>query len=130
MFCLYEQPATNVDNFLRMSRDMYEKVWIYPLRLLSYQPCQWMDRSTNCQRMVALLNQFKKNNINVGIISDEDNLSAYYENQCPELGAFDLYWTGNNSPNFKPFGGWTKSYKMQYSYKTMCGSPAFLTFQP
>ena len=133
MYCLYEQPSINVNNFLKISKDLYEKVWIYPFRLLSYQPCQWMDRSTNCQRMVALLNQFKKNSINVGIISDESNLSAYYDNQCPQLGAFDLYWTGDNQPNFndfKPFGGWTKPYKKQYGYKSMCGTSVFVTYQP
>jgi hypothetical protein len=77
--------------------------------------------------MRALINGFKNYGITVGVASDEAKWKEQFATNCPDVGAYPLYWTPvadniASFSNFKPFGGWQQPSVKVYQWSNkVCG---------
>lgn len=122
--CHGTNPAKEVSTFVsRIPRNVFSKVWIKADDNAEEDVCRWKDNSfqQNCELMLAYVNEFRRNRINVGIMCNQEDWDQFFKT-CPILAAEALFWEpekpdGNPSfADFKPFGDWKQPARKLYDF--------------
>jgi hypothetical protein len=141
--CRGRDPIAQADNFLnKISKKLFDNVWVYLGQESLYYQCSPSSYTPaqNCDYMRAIISEFKKNGVNVGIASNAETWKDQFGTFCGDLGAsLPLYWVPDqdNNPSFagfKPFGGWqtpaVKVYKWGSSIASCAGVNVDLSYRP
>lgn len=137
--CRGRDPVKQVDEFVKkVPKNLYDLVWLYLGQESLWYQCSPSSYTApqNCDYMHALINEFKKNGISVGVASDESKWKDQFQTYCGDIGTLPLYWTptADNDPSFskfKAFGGWQQPAVKVYQWGfKVCGVENDLTYRP
>lgn len=122
----------------RVPLNVVDRVWLVADDDSDEEICKWKtnDHKNNCDTLLLFANEFQRNRINVGILTNQQDVNTYL-GQCAWLQHERLFWdpeVPNNDPSFsdfKPFGGWQRpSRKIYHFVANICGLEVSTSYEP